>query len=126
MFDYLMRSAPDRRRALGRRGLTPNDARAMASLHRVRGRTMRSLAEEWECDASNATWIVNRLENLRLAKRRTASHDRRVTLVVLTAKGVRTRAALMADFYAPPTEFLALRRADLDALRRALDKLPSA
>src|SRR5207302_10601682 len=54
MFECLMRTAPDRGRGLGRRGLTPNDSRALASLRPREGRTMRSLAEEWECDASNA------------------------------------------------------------------------
>ena len=71
MFDYLMRTAPERTRSLGRRGLTPNDARALSTLAAAAGRTMRSLAEEWECDASNATWIVDRLERLGLAERRT-------------------------------------------------------
>ena len=61
MFDFLMRTAPERTRSLGRRGLTPNDSRALSSLDREAGRTMRDLAEEWECDASNATWIVDRL-----------------------------------------------------------------
>jgi hypothetical protein len=28
---------------------------------------MKSLADEWRCDASNATWIVDRLEKLGLA-----------------------------------------------------------
>src|ERR671934_2171732 len=95
MFDFLMITAPDRARSLGRRGLTPNDSRALASLDLGTGRTMRSLAEEWECDASNATWIVDRLESFGLAERRTIPHDRRVKLVVLTAKGLTTKAELM-------------------------------
>src|SRR3954469_15632244 len=85
MFECLMRSAPERGRSLGRRRLTPNDSRALASLDPQEGRTMRSLADEWECDASNATWIVDRLERFGLAERRSVPHDRRVTLVVLTA-----------------------------------------
>jgi DNA-binding MarR family transcriptional regulator len=125
MFDFLMRSAPERARALGRRGLTPNDSRALGSLDAREGRTMRSLAEEWECDASNATWIVDRLERSGLAERRTMPKDRRVKLVVLTAKGVRTRRALLREFHAAPAELLRLDRAELDALRRALAKLAS-
>ena len=42
---------------------------------------MRSLADEWECDPSYATWIVDRLEALGLAKRQVVLHDRRVKLV---------------------------------------------
>jgi len=123
MFEFLMRTAPERTRSLGRRGLTPNDSRALASLNPQEGRTMRALADEWECDASNATWIVDRLEKLGLAERRTVPHDRRVKLVVLTARGVKMKADLMADFLTPPPELLDLDQRDLEALERALDKL---
>ena len=84
---------------------------------------MRSLADEWGCDASNATWIVDRLERLRLAERRTTPHDRRVKLVVLTAKGAKTKTELMEEFYTPPAALLKLDRADLEALLQALDRL---
>ncbi|HMF01157.1 MAG TPA: MarR family winged helix-turn-helix transcriptional regulator [Terriglobia bacterium] len=118
-----MRSAPDRTRSLGRRGLTPNDSRALASLDRDQGRTMRSLADEWKCDASNATWIIDRLEDFGLAERRNDPHDRRVKLVVLTAKGVKMRQDLMDEFHTPPAELFALDRADLQSLQRVLEKL---
>jgi DNA-binding MarR family transcriptional regulator len=124
MFEFLVRTAPDRGRSLGRRGLTPNDSRALASLNPREGRTMRSLADEWECDASNATWIVDRLEKSGLAERRTVPHDRRVKLVVLTARGVKTKAELMAEFLTPPVELLDMDQSDLETLQRALEKLP--
>lgn len=124
MFDFLIRSSPQRTASLARRGLTPNDSRALSSLDGEGGRTMRSLAEEWKCDASNATWMVDRLERAGLAERRTVPRDRRVKLVVLTPKGVRTRAELMEEFYAPPAALLRLDRADLEALRAVLEKLP--
>jgi DNA-binding MarR family transcriptional regulator len=124
MFEFLMRTAPDRGRSLGRRRLTPNDSRALASLDPQEGRTMRSLAEEWECDASNATWIVDRLERFGLAERRSVPHDRRVKLVVLTARGVKTKTELMEEFLTPPAELLGLPQSDLEALRRALDVFP--
>jgi len=123
MFDFLIRTSPQRTKSLGRRGLTPNDSRALASLDPERGRTMRSLAEEWECDASNATWIVDRLERFGLAERRTVPRDRRVKLVVLTPKGRRLKAELMEEFHTPPPELLELDDSDLQALHRALEKL---
>ena len=123
MFDFLMRTAPDRHRSLGRRGLTPNDARALSSLDREAGRTMRDLSEQWECDASNATWIVDRLERFGLAERREVPTDRRVRQVVLTARGERVRAELLEEFHTPPAELLQLSRKDLEALARALGKL---
>jgi DNA-binding MarR family transcriptional regulator len=123
MFDVLMRSAPARTRSLARRGLTPNDSRALHALDEGEGQPMRSLAEAWECDPSNATWIVDRLEALGLAERRPAPADRRVKLVSLTPQGVRTKAELMEEFYRAPDDVAALDRADLEALDRILAKL---
>lgn len=122
LFDLLMRSASERNRSLARRDLTPNDARALHSLDRE-GKPMRALADAWGCDASNATWIVDRLERLGLAERRSVPHDRRVKLVVLTAKGQRVRDELHDEFYTPPRELLALDRASLELLRDTLVKL---
>jgi DNA-binding MarR family transcriptional regulator len=123
MFDVLIRSAPQRSKILARRGLTPNDSRALFSLDTHEGRTMRSLADEWECDPSNATWIVDHLERLGLAERRSVAHDRRVKLVVLTSTGRNARAELLDEFHQPPSEVAALDRADLEALDRVLSKL---
>ena len=123
MFDFLIGTAPHRTQVLGRFGLTPNDSRALGSLHPTEGRTMRSLAEEWRCDASNATWIVDRLERAGLAERRNMPNDRRVKLVVLTPKGARTRAEVMEAFYTTPTELLELDSAELETLQRALERL---
>ena len=84
---------------------------------------MRSLADQWECDPSNATWIVDHLEALGLAQRQSIAHDRRVKLVVLTRKGRKTRSELLKEFHQPPSEFGALNRDDLEALDRVLAKL---
>lgn len=123
MFGFLMRSAPQRTRSLAKRGLTPNDSRALFTLDPQEGRSMRSLAEEWECDPSNTTWVVDRLEKLGLAERRTVPHDRRVKLVVLTAKGQKTRSELLEEFHQAPSALSTLDREDLDALDRVLAKL---
>jgi DNA-binding MarR family transcriptional regulator len=125
MFDLLIRSAPARTKSLARRGLTPNDARGLFSLDSGAGRSMRSLADEWECDPSNATWIVDHLEDLGLARRHTLRHDKRVRLVVLTRKGEKTRTDLLEEFHQPPPEFDRLQRADLEVLDRVLGKLTS-
>lgn len=126
MFDFLVRTSPQRNKSLARRGLTANDARALTSLDPHDGRTMRSLADGWECDASNATWIVDRLERLGLAERRADPHDRRLKLVVLTTKGLKTKGQLMAEFHTPPPELLELDRSDLETLQRILEKLPAS
>jgi len=126
MFGVLIRSAPQRTMSLARRGLTPNDSRALFSLDRQDGRPMRMLAEAWHCDPSYATWIVDRLEKLGLARRRPLPRDRRVKLVVLTQKGQRTKNQLENEFNEPPPEFAALGPRDLDDLERVLAKLVPA
>jgi DNA-binding MarR family transcriptional regulator len=123
MFDFLISTAPRRTDVLGRFGLTPNDSRALGSLRQDEGRTMRSLADEWQCDASNATWIIDRLEQAGLAVRRAQPNDRRVKLVVLTAKGARVKKRLRDAFYTAPPELLALDTAELAELQRLLERL---
>jgi DNA-binding MarR family transcriptional regulator len=125
LVEFFFKTAKHRSRVLGRYGLTPGDARALASLEGGEGRPMGALAEEWACDASNATWMVDRLEERGLAERRSSPTDRRVKLVVLTALGRKTRGAIMEGMFEPPPELLRLGRADLEVLRDALARLPS-
>jgi DNA-binding MarR family transcriptional regulator len=113
-----------RQRALSDAGLTPNDAKALMALDPADGKTMRQLADEWVCDASNATFIVDRLEERALAVRRSVPEDRRLKLVVLTQLGEETKARVLAHFFEPPPELLELSREDLEALRDAVSKLP--
>ena len=124
IFDFVVLSAGHRNSALAVLGLTPNDSRALMSLDTEVGRTMRSLAAEWECDASTATWIIDRLEAKGLAERRSHPPDRRVKLVVLTPAGVETRSKMVTATYAPPPELLELGSEELIALRNASATLP--
>src|SRR3982074_1553735 len=123
--DFIVATAPERNRAIGESGLTPNDARALTSLSQKSGRTMGSLAAEWGCDASTATWIVDRLEARGLAERRPHETDRRVKLVLLTPEGDRLRDEVTAGMYTPPPELLELDTTDLAALRAATTRLPA-
>ena len=122
IFDFILATASQRNRYIGESGLTPNDARALSSLG-TQGRTMGSLAEEWKCDASTATWIVDRLEQRGLAQRRPHPTDRRARLVVLTPTGARLRAKNLERMYIPPPQLLELELPDLVALRDAASKL---
>ncbi len=118
LVEFFFKTAKHRSRVLGRYGLTPG------GLEPGEGRPMGTLAEEWTCDASNATWMVDRLEERGLAERKASPTDRRVKLVVLTPLGRKIRAAIMEGMYEPPPELLRLDRADLEALRDALARLP--
>lgn len=124
IFDFIVATHEQRDHALERFGLTPGDSKVLMHLDRSEGQSMGSLASAWSCDASNATWMVDRLENRGLVERRSVPGDRRMKMVVLTAKGAEMKSALRQALYEPPSELLHLSRADLEALREALARLP--
>ena len=107
-------------------GLTPGDLRTLSALDQETPRPMRALARTWACDASNVTWMVDRLEGRGLVERRTLPSDRRVRTVALTPLGASTKAELFTRLHEPPADFLALDRATLQALRDALACLPAS
>jgi DNA-binding MarR family transcriptional regulator len=107
-------------------GLTPGDLRALSALDQETPRPMRTLARAWACDASNVTWMVDRLERRGLVERRMLPTDRRVKTVALTPLGASTKAELFTRLHEPPANFLALDRATLQALRDALAGLPTS
>ena len=107
-------------------GLSPGDVRALLVLDRDEPRAMGSLAQAWHCDASNVTWLVDRLQERGLVERRTRPTDRRVKAVVLTELGSRTKAEVLATLYEPPAGLRGLDRPDLDALRDVLARLSPA
>ena len=118
LFDFIVKTSAQRQQTLGRYGLTPNDSRALFSLG-TEGRTMQTLATEWACDPSNATFMVDRLEQRKLAKRQSDPSDARVKRVVLTPHGVKTKEALRLELYRAPVELLTLERDDLERLDAA-------
>jgi DNA-binding MarR family transcriptional regulator len=123
MFDLLMSSGQARAESLLRRGLTPNDARALWSLDLKDGRPIGELARDWGCDPSNATFIVDRLEKAGLAERHASTADRRVKLVLLTKAGAATKSELQLEYRRPPPEILALDQTDLEALAEILGRI---
>src|SRR5260370_41691267 len=69
IFDYIIATAPERVAVLDRLGLTTAESRALHSLDPKAGRSMRSLADEWRCDPSTATLLVERAEHHGLSRR---------------------------------------------------------
>lgn len=125
IFNFVVATVPARDRVLERLGLTPGDSRVLMALDAREGRTMRSLADEWRCDASTVTWMVARLVDRGLAGRHTVAEDRRVRLIVLTTRGARAKRELVRTLYAPPAPLLGLRGDELRALRDATANLPT-
>jgi DNA-binding MarR family transcriptional regulator len=105
-------------------GLTPGHIKTLFELDGEEGRSMGDLAVLLVCDASNVTWLVDRLEERRLVERRPHPRDRRVKSVVLTPEGVKIKALLIERLSTPPEDLVGLDRRDLDTLRAALELLP--
>jgi DNA-binding MarR family transcriptional regulator len=123
LLDYFLTNRDRHMSIAGEFGLTLGDMKTLVSLDPERPRPMGALAEDWKCDASNVTWLVDRLEDRGLVERRTSPADRRVKTVALTAQGEKTKVELLQRIHHPPDELLRLPRADLEALVRALEKL---
>lgn len=103
-------------------GLTMGDMKALLSLGDDDAPTMSSLAEVWACDASNVTWLVDRLEQGGLVQRRSSTTDRRAKLVVLTDRGRAARQRLHDAFTQAPPQLSELSTEDLAAMASLLRK----
>jgi DNA-binding MarR family transcriptional regulator len=104
-------------------GLTPGEMNALLTLDPAEPKPMRSLAEAWHCDASNVTWLVDRLEERGLVERRPDPADRRVRAIAMTRRGVQFRHKVEAKLFEPPPEFERLSATDLTTLARILGKI---
>ncbi len=107
-------------------GLTPGHLKALAVIHPDEPRPMGVMAEIMRCDASQMTWLVDRLEERELVERRTMPTDRRVRTIALTPRGVEVRRLILDKLFEPPEELLALDAVTLGELREHLEKLPAS
>lgn len=103
-------------------GLTPPHGHALMTLAAGSSK-MRHLAEQMSCDASYVTNVVDRLEELGLAKRQESVGDRRVREVVLTPVGETVAAQVHGAMSRPPAELAQLSDRDRAALLRILRKI---
>lgn len=83
------------RRAVGEFGLTLAQGNALRDLGEPL--TTRELADKLVCEPSNATFVVDKLENAGLVRREPHPTDRRVRYIVLTPAGVDLRRSLLAS-----------------------------
>src|SRR4051794_11151573 len=121
---------PRRMAILSELGLSFQQSMALMRLRPGAPLPMSALASELQCDNSNVTGIVDRLEAAGLAERRPAPHDRRVKAVALTARGEALRAEVERRAGQPPAPLAALSDEDAaalrDILRRGLDAAGAA
>jgi DNA-binding MarR family transcriptional regulator len=107
-------------------GLTPGLAKALVHLSPGPGIAMHELAEQWGCDASYVTALVDGLEQRGLAERRPSPLDRRVKAVALTEAGAGAKSEVLDRLREPPKAFEVLSPAEQRQLRDLLAKLASA
>lgn len=105
-------------------GLTPGHMKALTILDAEQPRPMGVMADMMQCDASQVTWLVDRLEERGMVERRVLPADRRVKTIAITAEGLAFRTRLMQRMFEPPPELVELDAATLEALRDALTRLP--
>jgi DNA-binding MarR family transcriptional regulator len=120
----ITRSQRDRFLGIARElGLSPGDVRTLLTLDAEDARPMGVLAHAWQCDASNVTAMIDRLERRGLVERRAYLPDRRVKAVALTAAGARLKRDLLHRLNRPPDQLTALDADVLEAMRSGLARL---
>jgi DNA-binding MarR family transcriptional regulator len=113
---------PRRMAVMTELGLSFQQSMALMRLETGQPLPMSALAQALQCDNSNVTGIVDRLEAAGLAERRADPRDRRVKTVALTPKGEAVRATVAMRAGQPPPEIAALPEEDAIALRDLLQK----
>jgi DNA-binding MarR family transcriptional regulator len=106
--------------------LTPSAIKALFRLEHGGAIAMRDLAEQFRCDASYITGLVDGLEERGLAIRQPHPTDRRVKTVVLTDKGRHVTADLRVRRSVPPPAFAVLSAEEQRTLRDLLSRVTAA
>ncbi len=123
IFELMMSERPPRfPRVANEFGLAPGGLKAMQLIEPGVELPMGALAGALFCDASNATGLVDRLEQRGLIERRVDPNDRRVKRIALTPEGEQVRDRMMARLYEPPEAIRRLSRAEQQQLRDLLHK----
>jgi DNA-binding MarR family transcriptional regulator len=109
-------------------GLTLMQAHTLGLLEPGNPQPMNSLSGLLNCDASNVTGIVDRLETRGLIERRDKEDDRRVKMVVITVEGEKLRNQIISQLTELEEERLAkvLTLKEREVFRHALQKLAQA
>ena len=126
LLEFLLAARPHLPAVAAACALTEAQCHVLRLLEPGVGLPMRHLAEQLDCDASNITGIVDRLEARGLVERRSCAHDRRVKELALTRAGAALRARMVERLGRPPEPIARLSAAEQQALcailRKALGK----
>jgi len=124
----LFRSAENERRfhdVAESLGLTPRMLGGIMHLVPGEAKPMRAMVEEWHCDPSWITTIVDEFEQRGLVERRVDGTDRRAKTVHLTALGEKVRTEAVRLLSVPPPGIAKLAVSDQVALRDLLRQVTS-
>ena len=99
-------------------GLTLPQAHLLRLLTMGKPVKMNGLAEALDCDASNITGLVDKLETRHFIERQSAPDDRRVKMIALTKAGQLFRTKLLARLTQPSPSVTALPLKDKKTLLR--------
>jgi len=105
-----------------RESLTVRVIHALLDLSPDEPQPMSFLAEQWFCDASNVTGIVDALEAKGFAERVPHPSDRRMKLVQLTEHGLAARERCVAYLSQPSPALLRLTADELRTLRPLVER----
>jgi DNA-binding MarR family transcriptional regulator len=108
--------------AVAQLDLTPVQAIVLRRLDPDRPTPMYEIADMLQCDASNVTGIVDRLEARGAVERRPDPSDRRIKALVLTRSGRALRRRALEKMGEPPPEITALPAKDLRTLHEILSR----
>src|SRR3954452_22251177 len=102
--------------------LNPGEMKALAVLGADGALPMGALARALRCDASNVTWLADRLEARGFVERHPAPTDRRVKTLSLTDAGRAAHEQAHDLLRAPPAPLLVLSATELRTLRDLMTK----
>lgn len=109
-----------------RTGLSPMEVHAVRGLDQDAPTATLTLAGRINCEPSNITTIVDRLERAGLIDRRPDPGDRRVRLVTLTRAGLEVRSRIDTYLHTPPAAINRLSAAEQRVLRDLLRKMTNS
>jgi DNA-binding MarR family transcriptional regulator len=104
-------------------GLTGPQCYLLIQLDPAKPVTMVALAAAKDCDPSNITGLVDKLEMKGYIQRRPDPKDRRVRMIAVTEVGSKVRTQLLARLSEPPPSVALLSQPDKKILYRILRDL---
>jgi DNA-binding MarR family transcriptional regulator len=103
--------------------LTLPQAQLLMRLTPITPMKMNGLADALDCDGSNITGLVDKLETRGLIQRQAERADRRVKMIALTQAGIKFRTKLRGRLLEPSAAIKGLSLSDKRTLRRIVKQM---